>query len=231
MFFSPLIFTSALLFLSSCCFPKPTLSFSLEQVGGGEQAGSSQLLQPSNWNTATGDLLSSSSSSSHSHAHKDIRGGDLNSAIYGESGQPLTGAEQAFHRGAPLPLSVALGEQLKKALFKTAVGVPGASTPPQEFSVAGMLKMTPIREPTCNETISRMFTAICGNGKEGVQEGSAFPAGSFEVPIPGVSAAAGPRGFIHHHQQQLQPGEQMGGYRVRRSSGNQMLLKICFSRW
>lgn len=230
MFFSPLIFTSALLLLSSCCFPKPTLSFSLEQVGESPGA-SSQLLQNSNWNTATGDLLSSSSSSSHSHAHKDIRGGDLNSAIYGESGQPLTGAEQAFHRGAPLPLSVALGEQLKKALFKTAVGVPGASTPPQEFSVAGMLKMTPIREPTCNETISRMFTAICGNGKEGVQEGSAFPAGSFEVPIPGVSAAAGPRGFIHHHQQQLQPGEQMGGYRVRRSSGNQMLLKICFSRW
>ncbi len=227
MFFSPLIFTSALLLLSSCCFPKPTLSFSLEQVGGGEQAGSSQLLQPSNWNTATGDLLSSSSSS-HSHAHKDIRGGDLNSAIYGESGQPLT-SEQSFHRGSPLPLSVALGEQLKKALFKT-VGVSGA-TPPQEFSVAGMLKMTPIREPTCNETISRMFAAICGSGKEGVQEGSAFPAGSFEVPIPGVS---GPQGFIHHHhqqQQQFQPGEQMGGYRVRRSSGNQMLLKICFSRW
>ena len=223
MFFSPLIFTSALLFLSSCCFPKPTLSFSLEQVGESPGA-SSQLLQPSNWNTATGDLLSSS----HAHAHKDIRGGDLNSAFYGESGRPLTGAEQAFHRGAPLPLSVALGEQLKKALFKT-VGVSGA-TPPQEFSVAGMLKMTPIREPTCNETISRMFAAICGNRKEGVQEGSAFPAGSFEVPIPGVS---GPQGFIHHHhqqQQQFQPGEQMGGYRVRRSSGKDVFEDI-FLRW
>ncbi len=230
MFFSPLIFTSALLLLSSCCLPKHVSSFSLEQVGESSGA-SSQLLQPSNWNTATGDLLSSSSS--HSHAHKDIRGGngDLNSEIYGESGQPLTGAEQAFHRGSPLPLSVALGEQLKKALFKSAVGGISGATPPQEFSVAGMLKMTPIREPTCNETISRMFAAICGSGKEGVQEGSAFPAGSFEVPIPGVS---GPQGFIHHHhqqQQQFQPGEQMGGYRVRRSSGNQMLLKICFSRW
>ncbi len=219
MFFSPLFFTSTLLFLSSCCFPKHALSFSLDQGAGGET--SSQLLQPSNWNTVSGDLLSSSSHS-HVHTHKDIRGGggggDTGAGIYGESGQPLT--MDQFNRNSPVPLSVTIGEQLKKALFKSAgvSGVPGA-TPPQEFSVAGMLKMTPIREPTCNETIGRMFTAICGNGngKESFKNEGGFPTGSLDIPIQG-SSASGPQGFFHQHT------SESGGYRQKRSSGKLDLM-------
>lgn len=151
MYFSP--FFIALSLLLSC-----NLAF---HSGYALESESPLFQETSSWNSVLPrNLLSSSGSHGHAH-HKDVRGSPSSYGL----GEINLGQQQQTNR--QIKMDVALGDEMKKVLFRSSSS---GSTPPQEFSVAGMLKMTPLREPSCNETVAQMYATICK--KEAAQQGS-----------------------------------------------------------